>query len=385
MRNLISYSAVFEGGDLAVWFGLVWVVTNNNTVGVVSTLLVATALARIMVGLATSFWLRQLTLPKHLKNISFWYSIITLVMGLALLFNTSINTIIVVEIGRSILATIIRIQRETLFHFISKKNKSIAGYWVSITHTIRVIVPSIAGILIAYFSLPILCFVVGFIVGIYAILSNEKIKPEVESDVKATQLPKRKIHADVRLITIFMLFANAATAPLGIFLPAVFVYEFNVGIMSFGVAEGLLALGCIVGAFLSPSITKIKFLHLYSNALLQMVLYGLLWYLNGIIILYIILFLLGLCIGYVQSCILSSYLCLIPDALYGLIRSRQMALSGIAFSLSSAASGIIASNTSFQLIPLYQAAFWMGAFFILIINVRSRSFFCIEGNNYVES
>jgi hypothetical protein len=62
-----------------------------------------------------------------------------------------------------------------------------------------------------------------------------------------------------------------------------------------------------------------------------------------------------------------------------------MALSGIAFSLSSAASGIIASNTSFQLIPLYQAAFWMGAFFILIINVRSRSFFCIEGNNYVES
>ena len=32
-----------------------------------------------------------------------------------------------------------------------------------------------------------------------------------------------------------------------------------------------------------------------------------------------------------------------------------------------------------------RAGQFLEAFFILIINVRSRSFFCIEGNNYVES
>lgn len=383
MKKILTFSIAFEAGDLAIWFGLIWAITTQSGVQAVSILLAATALARVGVGIAGSSLLKRLTIPAYLRATTLGYAAITWVMFFALLLGTSVSALIAIELFRSILATTIRVQRESLFRVAVEANNRIAGHWVSATHTVRVIIPSVAGALIAVISLPILCGLVAMVSGLAALLTGtQHVVPRL---VTSSGPQNMSIHADVQWLTAFMLLANAATAPIGIFLPAILVQEYHVGVVSFGVAEGLLGLGCVIGALTSPSAASVRLSHLYGGAIVQACLYTALWYSAGILVLYVLLFFIGICIGFVQACILSAYLRLIPSESYGAIRSRQMALAGVIFAISSAVAGLLATSASFRLIPIYQATFWIFAFIVLAIAVRWRTtFYCVE-SQYVES
>jgi DHA3 family macrolide efflux protein-like MFS transporter len=374
--------AITDIGDLALWIGSAWYVTTTASPGVgVALLLVVTGMIRIGVSLVAGISQFIANNIRVVTNIS----ALLYIVGVTALFavvsdDKSYFWLIAVESIRAIAVSVLRVVRESWLKALTENedNNSYSGKVIAITHTVRVVAPAISGLLIAVLSFEKVCLLMvgqSVIIGLLTYLLSERIHygQAIDKPENSKKLSVMSLDPVIVDMTLIIFFVNAAIAPLGVYLPTVIKYSYDAGVTQFGIGEGLLGLGAVLGSLLGMRIVRLGKSWSRYLAVTQVVIYISMALSKAIVELYIYLIILGLTVGAMQAGALSIYLEKIPKDNYLRIRSIQMASAGMAYPLGVTITGMLVSIYSPQIVPIFQAMIMGVAIAVSLIYIRVKN------------